>query len=101
MAVLHIEEFSVIARYGVQIPMYPPIAAQEITIGVSSAAAPQPFARGTNFVRLTAGDNCRFKVGPAANVSAADDVTSSRLEAGQIMDVGVQPGHFIAAITAI
>lgn len=99
MAVLYIEEFSDLGYNDAPIPQFPALAVQEITIGGTSDS--KQLSSRTRYVRLTAGAACRFKVGGTAP-TAADTAASgsSRLAANQVIEIGVQPSHYIAAITA-
>jgi hypothetical protein len=97
MAVFQIEEFSAIGHLGVQVPQYPPVAIQALTVGASSVAS-SAFAGNTWFARIVSDTACHFKVGPTAP-TAASNTTSSYLPANVPIDIGVQPGYFIAVIT--
>lgn len=97
MAILQIEEYGVVARFGIQVPKGPPTVIQRITLGGSSTSAANPIA--ANYIRLVATGQCAYKLGFGAQ-TAADDATSVVMVSGQVVDLEVAPGQTIAAITS-
>jgi hypothetical protein len=99
MAVLVIEEYADVGRNGVPVPLGPPVAVQQITLGGSSTAS-NAFNSRTRYVLVRGTGDCRVQI--ASSPTAIDDGTCIRIPSGTEKDwaVSSNSGLKIAAITA-
>lgn len=73
----------------------PPIVEQTALSISTSSAQSAAFGTGTKMIRICSDTACRYLVGTNPTATA----NSMYMDAGQVMELGVTPGHKIAAIT--
>jgi hypothetical protein len=81
----------------VMAPHEPPLVEQTVSIGMSSAAAVNPFSSRTKFVQLSTDAICSVLFGNPSGLAATS--SNQRLPANAILFKGVNPGDSVAVIT--